>query len=447
MKYFLTVLAFINITLLAQDNKSLLWEISGNGLKSPSYLYGTIHSSQEKFFDMPDSVFNAIENTESFAGELDMDSLQFFASKLITGLKSYTSAELLLDEKDFDRLKEIIKEKLGTTYESLPVKEPAFIATLLEQDNFKGSMPFFIDEYLYRIAKSKNKTILGIETFDEQLSLFNNLSEKDKKDILLEIINEDSAKVKNLYEELAEAYYNNDLKKIEKLVSSEMSKSADIESRFLTKRNYKMADAISKFAGEHSLFAAIGAAHLPGKEGVISLLKKKGYSLRPVKVIRTGTAKKYLDDISGTPWQVYSPSDKGFSIEMPGEAAQLPVPAKFADTKADAVFYNETGTGIIYIVVRYLNTEPFTNEKADSMFTELKNSLAASGLKIIGNVSSSEKDGVKLKEFSAGMMGYVNTAKVYFYKNAMYWLQTVAPEKQIDDSSIIKFFYSFKMNK
>ena len=447
MKYFLAVLAFINMSLMAQNNKSLLWEISGNGLKSPSYLYGTIHSSQERFFDLPDSVFTAIENTESFAGELDMDSLQFFASKMIAGFKSYTSAELLLDEKDFNRLKEIIKERLGTAYETLPVKEPAFIATLLEQDNFKGTMPFFIDEYLYRIAKSKDKTILGIETFDEQFSLLNDLSEKDKKAILLDIINDDSVKVKKLYKELADAYYNNDLDKIEKIVSSEMSISSDIESRFLTKRNYNMAEAISRFVKNKSLFAAVGSAHLPGKEGVIALLKKKGYTLRPVKVIRTGTAKKYLDDISGKPWPVFSPEDKGFSIEMPGEPSKLPVPANFPNTKADAVFYNEAGTQSVYIVVRYINTEQFTKEKADSMFAVLKQSLAASGMKIIGNVASSEKDGVILKEFNAGMMNYVNTTKIYFNKNNMYWLQTVSPEKQIDDSSIRKFFNSFKINR
>jgi uncharacterized protein YbaP (TraB family) len=447
MKYFLAVLAFINMSLMAQNNKSLLWEISGNGLKSPSYLYGTIHSSQEKFFDLPDSVFNAIENTESFAGELNMDSLQFFGAKFISGFKSYTSAELLLDEKDFNRLKEIIKKRLGTAYETLPVKDPAFIATLLEQDNFKGSMPFTLDEYLYQLAKTKDKTILGIETFDEQLNLLNGLSDKDKKDILLDILNDDSVTVKKIYAELADAYYYNDLDKVEKLVSSEISKSADIESRFLIKRNYKMADAISRFAKTKSLFAAVGAAHLPGKEGVIALLKKNGYSLRPVKVIRTGIAKKYLGDISDKPWFVFSPGDKGFSIEMPGEPSKLPVPANIPNTKADAVFYNETGTQSVYIVVRYINPEPFTEENADSMFTKLSGSMAASGMKIIGNVASSKKDGILLKEFNAGMMGYVNTTKVYFKNNSMYWLQSMVPEKQIDDSRIRKFFNSFRINK
>ena len=391
--------------------------------------------------------FSAIGRTESFAGELDMDSLPFFAGKLAAGLKSNTSIESLLSKDEFRRLKELIKVRLGITYEQLPFTEPVLIGILLEMNYYRGNMPFFIDEYLFKTAKSKNKIILGIETFDDQMNLFIELSDKDKKDMLLEAINEDSNKTKKMYEDFASAYYDNDLDKISKLIASEMENSKDLESRFLIKRNYYMAEKIGQMTKTHSLFAAVGAAHLPGKEGVIELLKNSGYILRPVKVTRTGIAKKYLNDMTGKSWQTYSPVDGGFSIDIPGEPAPVPVPSKSPDVKAEAFTYNDEGTQTVYVILRFIFSEPLDSAKADSLFENIKQSMDRSGIKITGNVKPIELNGITGKEYFAEMTGYAISGKIFYYGEKMYSLQIITPGKLIDENNSKRFFNSFIINK
>jgi uncharacterized protein YbaP (TraB family) len=447
MKYFLTVITFINVSLLAGENNSLLWEISGKGLNKPSYLYGTIHSNQDRFFDMGDSVFTALESTESFAGELDMDSLPYFAGKIADGLKNTTDIPNLLNDEELNRLKIIVKEKLGISYDDLPLKDPVLIVVLLEKDYFQGTMPFFVDEYLYKIAKAKNKNILGIETFDDQMNLFNELTDEDKKEMLLSIINEDSTKTRKMYNDLSDAYYNNDIEKLNELVSSEMKDNSDMESKFLIKRNYNMAARIAELIKTQSLFIAIGAAHLPGEEGVINLLRKEGYSLRPVKVIRTGTAKKYLDEMTGQPWPVYSPADSGFLVEMPGTPSDIPVPAQIPGTKAEAVFYNDAGTGSVYIVIRYVHPEPLSAMKIDSLINNLTTAMSASGLKISGELKNITFEGMHGREINGEMMSYLSTARILFDKETMYWLQSLRPSNITDNTNADRFFNSFKVKK
>jgi uncharacterized protein YbaP (TraB family) len=62
---------------------------------------------------------------------------------------------------------------------------------------------------------------------------------------------------------------------------------AEFDKEILTKRNYIMADRISKLIANETLFIAIGSGHLPGDEGVLNLLRKKGFTVSPVIAAHT----------------------------------------------------------------------------------------------------------------------------------------------------------------
>ena len=69
-----TAILFLSGLLSAQDNNSLLWEISGNGLDKPSYLYGTMHVSKKIAFRLDDVFFEALNKSEIVALESDPDT-------------------------------------------------------------------------------------------------------------------------------------------------------------------------------------------------------------------------------------------------------------------------------------------------------------------------------------------------------------------------------------
>ena len=103
--YCLLALCIVATCTYGQQNypKSLLWRISGKGLKHPSYLFGTIHLTDKRLFKLGDSVFNAIEKTEGFAMEVNPDEMgAWFINKAINEAEGARLNELL-DEKDFKK--------------------------------------------------------------------------------------------------------------------------------------------------------------------------------------------------------------------------------------------------------------------------------------------------------------------------------------------------------
>lgn len=57
---------------------TLLWKINGYGLQKPSYLYGTMHLTDERIFNLEDSPYSNIENTDGFAMEVDPEAFTPF---------------------------------------------------------------------------------------------------------------------------------------------------------------------------------------------------------------------------------------------------------------------------------------------------------------------------------------------------------------------------------
>ena len=119
-----------------------------------------------------------------------------------------------------------------------------------------------------------------LETLEYQMSIFEKISieeqiemfssEKMDKDIL------------EKYMKLIEAYKNQDIEKLQ-LMFEEDKSLVEYEDDFLTKRNNNWIPKIEELLKKQSTFIAVGAGHLSGKNGLISLLKKKGYSVKPVK--------------------------------------------------------------------------------------------------------------------------------------------------------------------
>ncbi len=237
--YFLVIISTgLALTQTQKYNKGLLWEISGNGLEKPSYLFGTIHSSNESVFELSDSVLLAIESTECFAGELNLDSLQYYILSGAQQRREYIEISEILSKEEYDKLDKLVKEKLGISLEDFPSDNPSMIIFALEGEQYSGSMPYFLDEFLYKIAKVKGKKIQGVETYDDQLKLVSSFTADEMRDLLLEKI-EESENEETVAKELFEFYQEQDLNKLQILFNREFN-DEDMKQRFLVQRNYKI---------------------------------------------------------------------------------------------------------------------------------------------------------------------------------------------------------------
>lgn len=183
----------------------------------------------------------------------------------------------------FELLKKEL-ESLGFPLEVVNKQKPWFLAlTLASLETLKlGFDPNYgIDKYFLSKAKEK-KRILELESFDYQLRLFSQLSEKDQELLLLHTL-KDIDVLKHELDKLVEAWTSGDTKGVESTLTrglAEDKRLAPIYERLIYERNGKMVSKIEDFLkAKETYFVIVGAGHLVGNQGIIEILKEKGYLL------------------------------------------------------------------------------------------------------------------------------------------------------------------------
>jgi len=315
----LSVFICLSSLLAQQLPKTLLWRISGNGIRKPSYLYGTMHVYDPRLFDLGDSLLYAISSSEGFANELDMTRitpmLVDFVNQEIN--KSLTLKEML-SSKAYDTYGPELSKKLNK-----PADEITSFDILREKnkwidEGYKGKkMQTFLDAYLSDLAFRQGKWIGGVEDFSDQSGLLTaGIDESDIRQLVLE----DGVSGKAEMEKMVTTYQNSDLDGFQKMVTGMDSNSRDM---MLTRRNRKMAFRMDSLARQRTMVFAVGAAHLPGNEGLISLLRKKGFSVDPVFSSKKIKPKDYFIPEVNRPWVEVNDPDGRYTVLMPGTPGDI----------------------------------------------------------------------------------------------------------------------------
>lgn len=266
--------------------KSLFWEISGNGLKDKSYIYGTMHTGDERVYAFKPQMEKAFKKADILALELNMDSVNQMAvmSKLL--MDDDKTLTDLLSEEDYSLIETYFKDSLSQSIAMYNRMQPIFTSSIIGTKDLGNQKGEALDMYFFKEAKSQKKTVRGLEKMDEQVGAFNSIPYDAQAKTLLKSVqkayetNRDST---DEMDQMMNYYIAGDLEKLAAL-TDEVDKDDPELSKlftevFLTKRNHNMADRSVPLMREGSTFIAVGAAHLGGKEGVIQLLRDKGYKV------------------------------------------------------------------------------------------------------------------------------------------------------------------------
>ena len=265
-----------------KDENSLLWEISGNGLTMPSYLFGTFHLLCKEDINFSTSLKQAIKNSSEIYLELDLDD----PSTLISGmmLMSMKGGKKLKDfykPEDYKRLTDYFKDSLKMPIGLLQSMKPEFLGALLYPKMMPCNATVSVEEEIMALAKQDNKKINGLETMAFQASVFDSIPYEKQAADLLESI-DSMAKSSKDFNIMLMAYKNQQLKEIEKIVNDPDMGMEDSQDLLLNDRNKNWVGQLKNIMKNNPVFVAVGAGHLVGEQGVISLLKKEGYTLRPL---------------------------------------------------------------------------------------------------------------------------------------------------------------------
>ncbi|HNR09347.1 MAG TPA: TraB/GumN family protein [Saprospiraceae bacterium] len=269
--------------------KSLLWEISGNGLTKPSYLFGTIHLIDKSEFFFPATLEEKLKACERATFEIDMDEMSSMESMFkIIGkafMKDGLTLRDLLTEAEYKVVEDHFSEK-GLPLQFLDRMKPMLLATFASLDLGQGGLSDTksYEMEIFARVNEQNKPSDGLETVDDQLSIFDSIPYQTQAKMLMESIKSSDTENEE-YKKLIELYKKQDIETLVKISVGEgdggVGEHADL---FLYQRNRNWIPHMSRMMKEKPTFFAVGAGHLGGPQGVINLLKKAGFKVSAVKM-------------------------------------------------------------------------------------------------------------------------------------------------------------------
>jgi len=265
-----------------KDENTLFWEVSGKGLKEPSYIYGTFHMMCPEDIVFSDAVKKALKYTKELYLELPLDdaagmlkALDKMMMKDGKQLKDFYTTE------EYDRVKKFFKDSLNTSIGMMERMIPALAGALVYPKLLGCNISGGTETGLSKIVKEQKKPVKGLETFEFQLSIFNSIPYTEQAKELLKNV-DNFTKSKQQADSLVKAYKSQMITEMEKGFSNAEFGMAENLEIMLYKRNENWAVQLPPLMKEHSLFIAVGTGHLVGKRGLINLLREAGYTVKPL---------------------------------------------------------------------------------------------------------------------------------------------------------------------
>lgn len=259
----------------------ILWEISGNGLKSPSYLLGTLKFTGEKEFYLPKQVTERIKKSDLFAIEDQVDHhAQHELNKALHFPKGQSLATQLTPQ-DYKLVHEFFQKEFGVTkslFESKYVTIKPLALSILMTRLSLGEKVRFYDMELLKFANKNNLETFSLEPIDREATALNAFPMEDQvKALLHSVANFETQKAE--YKKLMADYPTGNLDEIFEFTLHPTENNPLFLEEFYYKRNEEWMPKIEKMMSDKTSFISIGISHLEGERGLLNLLKTKGYTL------------------------------------------------------------------------------------------------------------------------------------------------------------------------
>ena len=262
-----------------------VWQVEGKGIK-PSYVFGTIHSTDRRVRELPAAVRTAFDAADAAAFEL-VD---------IGKAETEPAAAILLTEGR--RLEEILGAELfqRTAAAVAPLGVPAVALQRLKPWALVGLLGVppvelvrqvqgepVLDAWMESEARRQGKAVHGLESLQEQIALFENLSDDDQIVMVTDLLNNYGG-IQTQFDRLLQSYLDGNLAALMAEVD-DLSRTSDVEAtaRFrnelIDERNRTMVERMLPLMAQDATFVAVGAAHLPGEAGILALLERQGFTV------------------------------------------------------------------------------------------------------------------------------------------------------------------------
>ena len=256
-----------------------------------SYVYGTMHSARIKKVDYHDSLDKIIHKSKHVFVELDSKQMEAASAEIMLKmiLPSGTTMKTLLTSDEYSRYQKYVSKKLNSSAAMLDYVHPMMITIMLtmhdEQLAVKDSSDVTVDQYIENQALVNKIEVSGIETPTEQVDALLSISYKESVKYLMEMV--DSTNSDGYSTDMLVSFYKEQkLDEIYKMSEDPKYKEgmSELQVPLIDARNKRITDRTIDHikSTKQQVLLAVGTMHLVGKNGVLNLLKTKGFIVEPV---------------------------------------------------------------------------------------------------------------------------------------------------------------------
>ncbi len=288
VRFFCAVLLLASLTLAhggsAESGRHFLWKVQSK--TSTLYLLGSIHFLKQENYPLHAAIEQAFAQSSFLVVEADTSDVGKLNTNRLLGKALYPENDSIRNHLTPETYELLVKEtgKVGLSPEVAARQRPWFLALTLEALELVklGFDPGYgIDSYFLSRAQGSKK-VLELEGIEEQIDLLSGFAEKEQELFLLYTL-KDLRILADEVTRLVNAWSTGDTSGMESIITRAVRQDRRLEPVFkklLDDRNKRMASTIEGYLGRSgNYFVVIGAAHLIGDKGIVTLLKNKGYTV------------------------------------------------------------------------------------------------------------------------------------------------------------------------
>lgn len=268
----------------AAPARNFIWKATGKG-GGPVYLVGSVHLLTKDFYPLSPALETAYKSSDLLVEEVDMGEMlapgaqmQLLSRGLLTGEQSL---DKVLSPSTYALLAKKLAE-VGAPVEALKRMKPWMIALTLEALQWQKAgfdADLGLDKHFYDQARQDGKEVQGLETVEYQISRFDEMPMDLQDHLLAETIKGIDTEQSNMTK-LIEAWRAGDVTTVERIVLKDLQQETQLYQRLLVERNKNWMPKLEAFfSRKRPVFVVVGAAHLVGPDGLLTMLKAKGYTL------------------------------------------------------------------------------------------------------------------------------------------------------------------------
>ena len=263
-------------------NKGLIWKIERSG--RTGWLVGSIHSLPEGFYPLPAAMMEAFSQSEVLIEELDIDEASNpIAAAMMLAKATYPAGTTLSSQISPDTAAKVTAAlpKFGLDIQAVQQFKPWMISLMVEALRLQrlGFNPALgIDKHFQEAAAKAGKQFQALETANEQISFLDGLSARTQDLMLRESVEGPDEEFTKTINALTNAWRAGDAAWLEKLAMMDVKQAPEVYDSLIAGRNRQWIPKIDACVQSRKCFVVVGAAHLVGKDGLVALMREKGYS-------------------------------------------------------------------------------------------------------------------------------------------------------------------------